>query len=148
MTSLLTHTVTHITSYSFRRKTNNQPLKKFLSLSVSWVKVVKNWMSYFLLIHHSDCFYKQVSVDSNSFRFRSYILHHNSGHARIQHCNRSRLAFFHFTVCLVTNWLCFWKLIYVNSMYLPSFFLTGLVISGSWSLFLKLFPIFLAFFCK
>ena len=42
MTSLLTHTVAHSTRPSFRLKTNNQPLKKFLSFSVSWVKVVKN----------------------------------------------------------------------------------------------------------
>ena len=42
MTSLLTHTVAHSTRPSFRLKTNNQPLKKFLSLAVSWVKVVKN----------------------------------------------------------------------------------------------------------
>ena len=42
MTSLLTHTITHSTRHSFRPKTNNQPLKKFLSLAVSRVKVVKN----------------------------------------------------------------------------------------------------------
>ena len=42
MTSLLTHTVAHSTRHFFRPKTNNQPLKKFLSLSVSWVKIVKN----------------------------------------------------------------------------------------------------------
>ena len=35
MTSLLTHTVAHSTRPSFRLKTNNQPLKKFLSLAVS-----------------------------------------------------------------------------------------------------------------
>jgi hypothetical protein len=42
MTSLLTHTVAYSTRPSFRSKTNNQPLKKFLSLAVSWLKVVKN----------------------------------------------------------------------------------------------------------
>ena len=42
MTSLLTHTVTHSNRPSFRPKTNNQPIKKFWSLVVSWVKVVKN----------------------------------------------------------------------------------------------------------
>ena len=42
MTSLLTHTVAHTTRPSLWPKTNNQPLKKFLSLVVSWVKVVKN----------------------------------------------------------------------------------------------------------
>jgi hypothetical protein len=35
MTTLLTHTVAHSTKSSFRPKTNNQPLKKFLSLALS-----------------------------------------------------------------------------------------------------------------
>ena len=35
MTSLLTHTVAHSTKPSFRPKINKQPLKKFLSLSLS-----------------------------------------------------------------------------------------------------------------
>ena len=35
MTSLLTHNVAHSTRPSFRPKTNNQPIKKFLSLAVS-----------------------------------------------------------------------------------------------------------------
>jgi hypothetical protein len=35
MTSLLMHTVAHFTRPSFRPKTNNQPLKKYLSLAVS-----------------------------------------------------------------------------------------------------------------
>ena len=42
MISLITHTVAHSTRPSFRLRTNNQPLKKFLSLAVSCVKVVKN----------------------------------------------------------------------------------------------------------
>ena len=42
MPSLLTHAVAHSSRPSFRPKTNNQPIKKFLSLAVSWVKVVKN----------------------------------------------------------------------------------------------------------
>ena len=42
MSSILTHTVAHSTRPSYRPKVNNQPLKKFLSLAVSWVKVVKN----------------------------------------------------------------------------------------------------------
>ena len=46
MTSLLTHNVAHSTRHSFRPKTNNQPLKKFLSLAFSCVKVVKNWTSF------------------------------------------------------------------------------------------------------
>ena len=41
MTQLLLHTVAHSTRPSFRPKTNNQPTKKFLSLAVTWVKVVK-----------------------------------------------------------------------------------------------------------
>ena len=36
MTQLLTHSVAHST------KTNNQSIKKYFSLAVSWVKVVKN----------------------------------------------------------------------------------------------------------
>ena len=46
MISLLTHTVAHFNKLSFRPKTNNQPIKKFLSLAVSWLKVVKNWTSF------------------------------------------------------------------------------------------------------
>ena len=42
MTTLLTHTVAHATKPPFRSKINNQPLKKFLSLALSWTKVVKN----------------------------------------------------------------------------------------------------------
>ena len=41
MTQLFTHSVAHSTRPSFRPKTNNQPFKKFLSLVVTWVKVVK-----------------------------------------------------------------------------------------------------------
>ena len=39
ITSLLMHNVAHSTRHSFRLKINNQPLKNFLSLAVSWVKV-------------------------------------------------------------------------------------------------------------
>ena len=35
MTTLLTHTVAHSTKPSFRPKTNNQPLKKFLGFVLS-----------------------------------------------------------------------------------------------------------------
>ena len=42
MTTLLMHTVAHSTKPSFMHKTNNQPHKKFLSLSLSWAKSVKN----------------------------------------------------------------------------------------------------------
>ena len=45
MTTLLTHTVAHSTKPSFMPKANNQPPKKFLSLALSWTKVVKNWTS-------------------------------------------------------------------------------------------------------
>ena len=41
MTSLLTHTVAYSTRSSFRPKTNKQPTKKCLSLTVTWVKVIK-----------------------------------------------------------------------------------------------------------
>ena len=46
MTQLLTHSVAHPTKPSSRPKTNNQSIKKFLSLAVSCVKVVKNWLSF------------------------------------------------------------------------------------------------------
>ena len=46
MTQLLTHSVAHSTKPSSRPKTNNQSIKKFLSLAVSCVKVVKNWLSF------------------------------------------------------------------------------------------------------
>ena len=46
MTSLLYHIVAHSTRNSFRPKTNNQHLEKFLSLLVSRVKVVKSWTSF------------------------------------------------------------------------------------------------------
>ena len=46
MTSLLTHNVAHSTRPFFKPKTNNQHLKKFLSLAFSWVKFVKNWTSF------------------------------------------------------------------------------------------------------
>ena len=42
MTTLLTNTVAHSTKPSFMPKTDNQPPKKFLSLALSWAKVVKN----------------------------------------------------------------------------------------------------------
>ena len=42
MTQLLMLSVAHSTKPSFSPKTNNQPLKKFLSLALSSTKVVKN----------------------------------------------------------------------------------------------------------
>ena len=45
MTQLLTHSVAQPKPSSMP-KTNNQSNKKFLSLAVSWVKVVKNWVSF------------------------------------------------------------------------------------------------------
>ena len=41
MTQLLTHTVAHSTIPSFRPKPKNQPIKKNLSLAVTWVRIVK-----------------------------------------------------------------------------------------------------------
>ena len=46
MTQLLTHSIAHSTKSSSRPKTNNQSIKKFLGLAVSWVKVVKYWESF------------------------------------------------------------------------------------------------------
>ena len=57
MTPVLTHTVTHYTKHSFRPKTNNQLLKKFLSLAVLSFKVnVKNYpnLSNFFFIEEYD----------------------------------------------------------------------------------------------
>ena len=42
MTTLLTHDVAHSTKPSSRPKTNNQLPKKFLSLALSWAKLVRN----------------------------------------------------------------------------------------------------------
>ena len=42
----VSHSVAHSTKPSSRPKTNNQSIKKILSLAVSWVKVVKNWASF------------------------------------------------------------------------------------------------------
>ena len=42
MTQLLTHIVAHSARPCSRPQTNNQSIKKFLSLEVSWVKAVKN----------------------------------------------------------------------------------------------------------
>ena len=59
MTSLLAHTVAHSTRPSLRLKNNNQPHKKFLSLAVSWVKVVKilTFKVNFLCQKLSESFY-------------------------------------------------------------------------------------------
>ena len=42
MTSLLMHTIAHLTRPTYRPKVNNLPIKKFLSRAASWVKIVKN----------------------------------------------------------------------------------------------------------
>ena len=42
MTQLLKHTIAHSTRPSLSPQNNNQPTKKLLILTVSWVKVVKN----------------------------------------------------------------------------------------------------------
>ena len=46
MTQLLIQSVALSTRPSFRAKTNNQSIKKFLILVVNWVKVVKKWESF------------------------------------------------------------------------------------------------------
>ena len=65
MTSLLTHTVAHSTRPSFRSKTNNQPLKKFLSLVFSWVKVVKNWTSFYKIKWFKNWSFQKMSIIFN-----------------------------------------------------------------------------------
>ena len=67
MTTLLTHTVAHSTKPFSRPKTNNQPPKKFLSLSLSWTKVVKNgkiltFKVNFLSQKISESFWKKNSL--------------------------------------------------------------------------------------
>ena len=65
MTSLLTHTVVHSTTHSFRPKTNNQPLEKFLSLAVSWVKVVENWTSFQKIKWFKNWSFQKMSITKN-----------------------------------------------------------------------------------
>ena len=65
MTSLWTHTVAHFTWPFFRSKANNQPLEKFLSLAVSWVKVVKNWTSFLKINWFRNWSFQKMSVTKN-----------------------------------------------------------------------------------
>ena len=79
MTSLLTHTVAHSTTLSFRPKTNNQPIKKFLSLEVSWVKVVKNgemltFKVNFLCQKLSESFQSFFFIEEFDFRGTPFVI--------------------------------------------------------------------------
>ena len=56
MTSLLMHTVAHFTRPSFRPKINKQPIKKFLSLAVSWDFILDS-MNFFY--KDSDNFWRR-----------------------------------------------------------------------------------------
>ena len=60
MTSLLMHNVAQSTRHSFRLKTNNQPLKKFLSLAFSWV--VKNWISFLKIKWFKSWSFQKMSI--------------------------------------------------------------------------------------
>ena len=65
MTSLLTHTVAHSTRPSFMPKANNQLLKKFFNLAVSWVKVVKNWTSFQKIEWFKNWSFPKMSITKN-----------------------------------------------------------------------------------
>ena len=76
MTSLLTHTVAHSTRHSYRPKVNNQPLKKFLRLAVSCVKVVRNgkiltFRVNFLCLKLSNSFY--FFIEEYQFRDTLFV---------------------------------------------------------------------------
>ena len=71
MTSLLTHTVAHSTRPSFRPKTNNQTIKKYLSLAVSWVKVVKNCTSFQKIKWFKNWSFQKMSI-TKSVPLKSY----------------------------------------------------------------------------
>ena len=74
MTSLLTYTVAHSTRPSYSPKVDNQPLKKFLSLVVSWVndvKMAKFWLS-------KSIFYvkKYPNLSKQNFHWRIWFQGH------------------------------------------------------------------------
>ena len=46
MAQFLKHSVSHFIKLPARPKTYSQSIKRFLSLAVSWVKVVKKWVSF------------------------------------------------------------------------------------------------------
>ena len=78
MTSLLMHTIAHSTSPSFRPKINNQPLKKFLSLVVSWIEVVKNGkiLTFFvnLLCQKLSQSFKKNFIEEYDFRGTLFVI--------------------------------------------------------------------------
>ena len=78
MTSLLMHTVAHSTRPSFRSKINNQPLKKLLSLLVSWVKVVKNGkiltFSQFSNAKIIRNFLKKIFIEEYDFKGTIFVI--------------------------------------------------------------------------
>ena len=55
----------------FRPKTNNQPLKKFLSLAVSWVKVIKNCTSFWKIKWFKKWSFQKMSI-TKSVPLKSY----------------------------------------------------------------------------
>ena len=71
LTSLLTHNVAYSTRHSFRPKINNQALKKFLSLAVSWIKVVKNWTSLQKIKWFKKWSFQKMSI-TKSVPLKSY----------------------------------------------------------------------------
>ena len=72
MTSLLTHTVAHSSRSSFRPKTNNQPIEKFLILAVSSVKVVEN--GKILTFKHNFCKSKIIRIFLKKNSLKKIIL--------------------------------------------------------------------------
>ena len=72
MTSLLTHPAADATRPSYRPKINNQPLKKFLNLLVSWVKVIKmakSWLSKSIFyVNNSPNLSKVFFIEEHDFR--------------------------------------------------------------------------------
>ena len=69
MTQLLTHTIEHST---FRPKINNQPIKKFLRLVITWVKVVK--MCKFLTFKYNFLCQKWTESFEKNFFIEGYHL--------------------------------------------------------------------------
>ena len=71
MTQLLTHSVAHSTKPSSRPKTDNQCIKKFLSLALSWAKVVKNWTSFYEIKWFENWSFQKMSI-TKSVPLKSY----------------------------------------------------------------------------
>ena len=62
MTTLLIHTVAHSTKHFFRPKTNNNLIEDFLRLAVSWVKVIKNWRSFWKIKWFKNWTFQKMSM--------------------------------------------------------------------------------------